>query len=129
MLLDEWQEVPEVLAAVKRVVDRDPSPGQYLFTGSVRAELPNEMWAGTGRIVRLPMYGLTERELRGRVAVSQPSSFTRPAAAGDASARGDDVDEFFVLPEEIPDIDGYVAMALRSGFPEVTYRSRTVRGG
>ena len=128
VLLDEWQEVPEVLAAVKRVVDRDSTPGQFLLTGSVRAELRNEMWAGTGRIVRLPMYGLIERELQGRLATSQPAFITRLAAAGDASTRGDDFDEFFVLPEQIPDIDGYVAMALRSAFPEVAYRNRTIRG-
>src|SRR5680860_1496879 len=53
VLLDEWQEAPEVLGAVKRAVDRDSRPGQFLLTGSVRAELSNEMWAGTGRIVRL----------------------------------------------------------------------------
>jgi predicted AAA+ superfamily ATPase len=29
LLLDEWQEVPEVLAAVKRAVDRDRTPGQF----------------------------------------------------------------------------------------------------
>src|SRR5437870_49697 len=27
-LLDEWQEVPEVLGAVKRAVDDDPRPGR-----------------------------------------------------------------------------------------------------
>ncbi|HQU00509.1 MAG TPA: AAA family ATPase, partial [Acidimicrobiales bacterium] len=42
VLLDEWQEVPNVLGAVKRVVDRDPTPGQFILTGSVRAELHNE---------------------------------------------------------------------------------------
>ena len=45
VLLDEWQEVPEVLAAVKRAVDLDPAPGQFVLTGSVRAELTNETWA------------------------------------------------------------------------------------
>jgi hypothetical protein len=39
--LDEWQEVPEPLGAVKRSVDEDPSPGRYILTGSVRAELEN----------------------------------------------------------------------------------------
>ncbi|MGQ0775585.1 MAG: AAA family ATPase [Pseudonocardiales bacterium] len=39
VLLDEWQEVPEVLGAVKRAVDDDPRPGRYLLTGSVEAEL------------------------------------------------------------------------------------------
>jgi hypothetical protein len=33
--LDEWQEVPTVLGAVKRAVDEDPRPGRFLLTGSV----------------------------------------------------------------------------------------------
>lgn len=51
LLLDEWREVPTVLAAVKRADDRDRTPGQFILTGSVRAELGHEMWAGTGRMV------------------------------------------------------------------------------
>jgi predicted AAA+ superfamily ATPase len=39
ILLDEWQEEPGVLGAVKRAVDEDPRPGRFLLTGSVRAEL------------------------------------------------------------------------------------------
>jgi uncharacterized protein len=42
VLLDEWQMVPGVLASVKRAVDDNPQPGQYLLTGSVRAELLND---------------------------------------------------------------------------------------
>src|SRR5207247_2563216 len=65
VLLDEWQAVPGILAAVKRAVDQDPRPGRYLITGSVRAELEGETWPGTGRLLRVPMYGLTARELLG----------------------------------------------------------------
>jgi Predicted ATPase (AAA+ superfamily) len=49
VLLDEWQEAPEVLGAVKRSVDTDPRPGRYILTGSVRAELDAATWPGTGR--------------------------------------------------------------------------------
>ncbi len=65
VLLDEWQAVPGVLGAVKRAVDADPRPGSFLLTGSIRAELKGETWPGTGRLVRLRMFGLTERELAG----------------------------------------------------------------
>jgi hypothetical protein len=34
VILDEWQEVPELLGAVKRSVDEDPSPGRFILTGS-----------------------------------------------------------------------------------------------
>ena len=52
ILLDEWQEQPGVLGAVKRAVDADPRPGRFLLTGSVRAELDAATWPGTGRVVR-----------------------------------------------------------------------------
>ena len=128
LLVDEWQEVPEVLGAVKRAVDRDSRPGQFLLTGSVRAELGNEMWAGTGRIVRLPMYGLTEREVLAEEPAPKPSFLTRLADAGDTAGRGKDDDVPFPLPTEVPDIDGYVSLALRDAFPELAYRDRTPQG-
>ena len=128
LLLDEWQEVPEVLGAVKRAVDRNSRPGQFLLTGSVRAELSNEMWAGTGRIVRLAMYGLTEREVLEVELAQRPSFLTRLADAGDSRMRGEDVDALFSLPAVVPDIDGYVALAVRGAFPELVYRDRTPQG-
>jgi predicted AAA+ superfamily ATPase len=118
VLLDEWQEVPEVLPAVKRVVDRDGTAGQFILAGSVRAELFNETWAGTGRIVRMSMYPLVERELRGILDPERPAFLARLATSG--------TDEL-VVPPKAPAIDDYVAMALRGGFPEVAYRDRSDR--
>src|SRR6202046_3600329 len=66
VVLDEWQEVPELLGAVKRSVDSDPTPGRYILTGSVRAELENQVWPGTGRLLQVPMYGMSVREVLGR---------------------------------------------------------------
>jgi uncharacterized protein len=128
VLLDEWQEAPEILAAVKRVVDQDPTPGQFLLTGSVRADLTQQMWAGTGRVIRLPMYGLTEREVLGKVMPTQPEFLLRLANAGTAAADGERIDGYFPLPEHLPGLDEYLELALRSGFPEVVYRNRTARG-
>lgn len=34
VVIDEVQKAPDLLRAIKRVVDRDPAPGQYLLTGS-----------------------------------------------------------------------------------------------
>jgi predicted AAA+ superfamily ATPase len=118
VLLDEWQEVPEVLAAVKRVVDLDPTPGQFLLTGSVRAKLNNEMWAGTGRIVRTNMHGVTDRELHGQLDPRRPPFLSRLASGGM---------DGHTLPTQTPNIDEYVALALRGAFPELAYRTRSER--
>jgi predicted AAA+ superfamily ATPase len=107
VLLDEWQAVPGVLGAVKRAVDDDARPGRFLLTGSVRADLEAQTWPGTGRVVRIRMYGLTERELAANV--SDESFFDRLAAAS--------IDPFKV-PEDRPDLLGYVERALRGGYPE-----------
>jgi predicted AAA+ superfamily ATPase len=111
VLLDEWQAVPAVLGAVKRAVDDDPRPGRFLLTGSVRADLEAETWPGTGRLVRLRLYGLAERELVGRAA--GPLFLDRLAEARP---------ELFPLPAEVPDLGGYVELALRGGFPEPVLR-------
>ena len=116
LLLDEWQEVPEVLAAVKRAVDLDRTPGQFLLTGSIRATTELSTWAGTGRVVRLAMYPLTEREI-----------------AGDGL--GDDLVTRLVdgwldaIPYRLPtlDIDAYMRLALRGSFPELAFVERTAR--
>jgi predicted AAA+ superfamily ATPase len=62
VLLDEWQEVPELMGAVRRAVDEDPRPGRFLLAGSARAGRGTGMWSGIGRLVNLTMYGLTVRE-------------------------------------------------------------------
>jgi predicted AAA+ superfamily ATPase len=109
VLLDEWQEVPGVLAAVKRAVDTDPRPGRFLLTGSVRAELENEVWPGTGRLVRLAMYPMTVREQLGRLGA--PTLFDRLAEGGELTASPDP-----------PDLRGYLELALRGGFPAPALR-------
>lgn len=110
VLLDEWQAVPEVLGAVKRAVDTDPRPGRFLVTGSVRADLEAEVWPGTGRVVRVPVHGLTEREVQRRHA--SPLFLDRLASQGDVDLT--DVDA--------PDLRGYVDLALRGGFPDPVLR-------
>jgi predicted AAA+ superfamily ATPase len=105
VLLDEWQEVPSVLGAVKRTVDRDPRPGRFVLTGSVRADLDAATWPGTGRVVRLPMYGMSVRELNGDAERASPLDRLASGAA-------------LNVPTDPPDLRGYVELALRGGFPD-----------
>jgi predicted AAA+ superfamily ATPase len=109
VLLDEWQAVPGVLAAVKRAVDAEPRPARFILTGSVRAELENEMWPGTGRLVRQAMFPMTIREQLGRG--DGPDFFER---LGDSGGLTVDADP--------PDLRSYVEMALRGGFPDPALR-------
>ncbi len=107
LLVDEWQVVPEVLGAVKRAVDEGAATGSFVLTGSSQADLTAAGWPATGRLIRVPMYGLVERELEH--GSSRPSVLDRlvsEAASG------------FSAPPDPPDIRGYVARALRGGFPE-----------
>lgn len=109
VLLDEWQEVPSVLGAVKRAVDRDPRPGRFVLTGSVSGDLDAATWPGTGRIVRVPMYGMTVREQLGRI---DTPPFLDRLAAGAAPFPA----------TEAPDIRGYIELALAGGFPDPLLR-------
>lgn len=111
VLLDEWQVVPEVLGAVKRAVDDDSRPGRFVLTGSVRADLNAPTWPGTGRVLRVSLWGLSERELAGRVS---ERGFLDRLAEGDPGA--------FSLPAEVPDLVGYLELALRGGYPEAVLR-------
>ncbi len=107
MLLDEWQAVPGVLGAIKRAVDDGTGAGRFLLTGSVRADLDTQMWPGTGRLVRVQMYGMTMREMDGGL-TGEP--FLDKLARADLEA--------FPAPLDPPDLLGYVELALRGGFPD-----------
>ena len=108
ILLDEWHEVPEVLGAVRRAVDADGHAGRFILTGSVRSDLRDQVWPGTGRLVRLQMYGLTMRERLGRL---QGETFLSRLAQADLSAFG--------LPSQVPTLPDYIELALQGGFPEL----------
>jgi len=81
VLVDEWQEAPEILGAIKRIVDRDTSnrPGRFLVTGSVRAAYQAATWPGTGRLIRVRMFGLTQAELERTSTYNPIDAFFAPS--------------------------------------------------
>ncbi|MEA5117019.1 MAG: DUF4143 domain-containing protein [Propionicimonas sp.] len=107
-LLDEWQDVPGVLAAVKRAVDADPRPGRFILTGSVSAELTQNSWPGTGRITRIPMWGMTVREA---LPAAPARLLVDRLHAADASAFGPATGARL-------DLADYVELATAGGFPD-----------
>jgi len=92
-------------------VDDEPRPGRFLLTGSVRANLNQETWPATGRQVRLRLFGVSVRELVGAI---ERDLFLGRLAQGDIAAFG--------LPSDVPDLRGYVDLALQSGFFEALLR-------
>ncbi|MGH3545488.1 MAG: ATP-binding protein [Mycobacteriales bacterium] len=106
MLLDEWQEVPGVLGAVKRAVDAAHTPGRFILTGSVHAELNVATWPRTGRIIDVAMGSLTMRELVGDV--SAPPFLDRIAQGS------------LDVPSRVEGLDlrGYIDAAVAGGYPE-----------
>lgn len=111
ILIDEWQQAPGVLGAVKRAVDAEPRPGRFILTGSVRGPLETDAWPGTGRIVHLSMTTLSMRERFGDA--SKPTFIERVARSGL---------EELTPPSTLPDLRDYVALAVSSGFPEPALR-------
>ncbi len=103
-LIDEWQVVPHCLAAVKQFVDEQHEPGQFILTGSVRGDLDSPVWPGTGRLVRLQMFGLMEREIE---SITGRSWFERLISGESISPVRTELD-----------LGNYIERALRSGFPE-----------
>lgn len=108
LLVDEWQLVPEVLAAVKRAVDDVSGTGRFVITGSAQTDLTAAGWPLTGRAVRLPMWGLCQRELVGDPGAV--SILDRLAGAG--------VDAL-TAPSKPLDLIDYVNQALYGMLPEV----------
>lgn len=117
LLLDEWQEVPEVLGAVKRAVDRGVNAGSLILTGSVRAPLDSAWWPGTGRVITIEMRPVTVLEQRAET--TPHSEFLELLMAGRVTE--------IPLPADPPDLSGYVTLAVTGGYPPVLEASASSR--
>jgi hypothetical protein len=110
VLLDEWQEVPQVLGAVKRACDAESRPGRFILTGSIRTDAETETWPGTGRVTRISVYPMTVGErlaspevpLVDRIARGELAALGARASVTDASLN----------------LRDYLELALRGGFPQ-----------
>ena len=66
VVLDEVQRVPDLLLAIKARVDRDPTPGQFLLTGSANIlAAPRIADALTGRAEYMRLAPFSQGELHG----------------------------------------------------------------
>lgn len=108
VLLDEWQEVPDVLGAVKRACDASPRPGRFILTGSAGGEVQTRSWPGTGRVTDIRMSPMTVGEM---TSSTVPSLLDRIAAGALETLKA----TVFAEPEL--NVRNYIDFAMRSGFP------------
>jgi predicted AAA+ superfamily ATPase len=107
--IDEVQRVPDLLLEIKRTVDLDPRPGDFLLTGSARVlSLPKVADALVGRVQTVTLWPLAQAEIAG--------------------AEGNLVDLLF--DGELPEIanapaglNAWLGRALAGGFPEARERA------
>ena len=110
LLLDEWQLVRPVWDVVRRLVDADPTGGQFLLTGSLPSR---QTHSGAGRITSLRMRPLTLPE-RG---VEAPTVSLSALMAGDAAIGGSTTVNLAAYTEEM----------MAGGFPGMRHLSGRAR--
>jgi predicted AAA+ superfamily ATPase len=104
LAIDEVQRAPDLLLAIKRVVDTDPARGRFLLTGSANIVThPRVADALPGRVDYLTLWPFSQGELTGH-----RSAFLENAFAGKApSARKPPIGRA-----------GYAEQVVKGGFPE-----------
>jgi predicted AAA+ superfamily ATPase len=104
LIIDEVQRAPDLLSAIKLVVDENTEPGQYLLTGSANIQsLPGVQESLAGRIRKVRLRPLAQGELLG----------THPTFLENAFKQ-----KFMVPKNNIYDRKTTLSIAFRGGFPE-----------
>lgn len=137
VLLDEWQQRPDVWDRVRRSVDDRPRPGKFLLTGSATpTERPTH--SGAGRIVRLRMrpLSLAERQVDrptvslGRLLAAAPSTIHGTTNVDLAAYATEIVASGFPAIRPLAprlrraQLDGYIARIVDIEFAELGHRVR-----
>ena len=103
LIIDEVQQVPDLLPAIKKAVDEDTRAGQYLLTGSANIQaMPSVRESLAGRIGKLRLRPLSQGEKR-RVS----PSFLDLAFNGELNN-----------PTQHFDKDALLELACTGGYPE-----------
>lgn len=103
LIIDEIQKVPDLLPAIKKVVDQDNRAGQFLITGSANIlNLPTVTESLAGRIGKVRLRPLSQ----GEIAKANPV-FLQQAFA-----------QKFTRPKTRYNRNDLIEMIFRGGFPE-----------
>ncbi|MDY6793436.1 MAG: ATP-binding protein [Thermodesulfobacteriota bacterium] len=103
LIVDEVQRIPSLLSAIKKAVDEDTRPGQYLLTGSTNIQsLPTVRESLAGRIAKIRLRPLAQGEIEKNAARFIDSAF----------------EQSFSRKHSHYDRDALLEIAFRGGFPE-----------
>jgi len=103
LIIDEVQRIPSLLSAIKKAVDEDTRPGQYLLTGSTNIQsLPTVKESLAGRIAKIRLRPLAQGEM-GKIAPRFIESAFKQS---------------FSRSQTHYDRDALLEIAFRGGFPE-----------
>lgn len=104
MIIDEVQKAVDLLPAIKKAVDENNQPGQYLLTGSANLQsLPNVTESLAGRVRKVPLRPLAQGEI-----YANAPNFIEYA-----------FEESFQHTGTIANRDEIIKIAMRGGYPEV----------
>ena len=104
MIIDEIQRAPSLITAIKKAVDEDMRPGQFLLTGSADIyALPQVQESLAGRIQKIRLRTLTQSEMN----ISHKPSFLDRA-----------FQENFCIQNSQEDKESILQHCFRGGFPE-----------
>ena len=113
-IIDEVQRAPELLLALKLVIDQDRRPGRFLLTGSANLmALPRIADSLAGRMALHTLLPLSQSELQNR-----PNDFLQRAQAQDWALS---------LPAWRVSPDDMLARVLAGGYPEMRQRPALAR--
>lgn len=109
LAIDEIQRAPELILAIKEVVDREKRPGQFLLTGSARIlglrKLPDAL---VGRMETLELWPFSQGEIEGT-----RDGFVDAVFENEGALRA---------PTQTVDRADYISRLSRGGFPEAVRR-------
>ena len=103
LVIDAIQRVPQLLLAIKKQVDENNRPGQFLLTGSANIQAtPTVIESLAGRVRHLRLRTLTQGEINGKIPTFLNNAFTE-----NFSDNLQDLDK-----------DAIISLAFTGGYPE-----------
>jgi hypothetical protein len=110
--IDEIQRAPEILRAIKKLIDDDRQPGRFLLTGSADIlTLPRVSESLAGRMEIVTLFPLAQAEIYGRKPSFIEKAFAQKLAKPTSMVIGGDL----------------VEIVLAGGYPELLQRSDAKR--